>query len=247
MDGTPVWLWLNLLSLDAPLVALLWQDLAARSFGTPLSLASRIVLGLTVWAVYLADRLLDIRSAGPLPDTARHGFSRRHRRELSALLAALLMLDTYIAIADLRRSVFFYGMAVAACVAAYLSTFPLRASGWEKQVLAAVLFSTGVLLVSATGLSLLHLLLPAALFAGLCLCNLVLIELWERDRDRRLSWLAPAGVAGMAIVRPIGAWQHAVALSGILLAAVAICGPRLTVAAKRVLADAALLTPLLFR
>ncbi len=27
---TPVWLWLNLLSLDAPLVALIWQDFLAR-------------------------------------------------------------------------------------------------------------------------------------------------------------------------------------------------------------------------
>ena len=247
MPATPAWLWPNLLSLDAPIVALVWQDLAARSFGTPLHPAARLVLGLTVWAVYLADRLLDSRATALAPKTARHEFSRRHRRGLSALLAAVVLLDGFLAFGELRRAVFLDGLAVAGCVGAYLCVFPLRASGWEKQVFAAVLFSTGVLLVSGAWLGPLHLLLPAALFAGLCLCNLILIELWEKGRARRLLWVAPAGIAALAFARPVSAWQDAVGLSGVLLAAAAICGPRLTADAKRVLADVALLTPLLFR
>jgi hypothetical protein len=247
MLRTPPWLWLNLLSLDAPVVALVWQDLAARSFGTPLRPAARVVLGLTVWAVYLADRLLDVRATVPLPNTARHHFYRRHPRVMSALLAAVLVADACVAILKLRRAVFLDGVGVAVCVAAYLSIFPLRPSCWEKQVFAAMLFSIGVLLVSFTWLGPWRLLLPAALFGVLCLCNLVLIEYWEGGRKGRFIWLAPAVVAGLAMLPPAGRWQHAVTLSGVLLAAVAIAGPRLTVAAKRVLADAALLTPLLFR
>lgn len=247
MLRTPPWLWLNLLSLDAPVVALVWQDLAAHSFGNPLRLAARIVLGLTVWAVYLADRLLDIRATGPLQNTARHRFYQRHPRAMSVLLAAVFVLDACLALLELRRAVFLDGLAVAACVAAYLCIFPLRRSGWEKQVFAALLFSVGVLLVSFTWLGPRQLLLPAALFGVLCLCNLMLIECWEGGRECRFLWLAPIAVAGLAMLRPAGVWQHAVALSGVLLAIVAIAGPRLTAAAKRVLADAALLTPLLFR
>lgn len=74
MPAPPTWLWLNLLGLDAPIVALVWQDLAAHTFGNPLRASARIVLGFTVWAVYLADRLLDIRAAGAAPNTARHNF-----------------------------------------------------------------------------------------------------------------------------------------------------------------------------
>lgn len=247
MPGTPPWLWLNLLSLDAPIVALVWQDLAARSFGNPLRLAARAVLGLTVWAVYLADRLLDIRAPGPAPNTARHRYYRRHPRALGALLAAVLALDALVAILELRRAIFWDGLAVAVCVAAYLSVFPLNPSGWEKQVFAALLFSAGVLLVSFAWLGPMRLLLPAALFAALCLCNLILIEYWESGGKRRAIWLAPAAVAGLAMLRSADLWQQAITLSGILLAAIAISGPRLTVAAKRVLADAALLAPLLFR
>jgi hypothetical protein len=245
--ATPAWLWPNLLSLDAPLVALVWQDLAARSLGGPIRLAARIVLGLTVWAIYLADRLLDIRAANPPPDTSRHAFCRRHPRALTALLAAVLTLDALIAVIDLRRTVFFHGLAVAGCVAAYLSAFPMRNSGWEKQVLAALLFSTGVLLATGTAAGLMPLVMPGALFAALCLCNLILIELSERNRQHRLMWLAPIAVAAIALARPASAWHDAIALSAVLLAALALSGSRLTDNARRVLADVALLTPLLFR
>lgn len=248
MPAFPRWLWPNLLSLDAPIVALVWQDLAAHTFGNPLHTSGRIVLGLTVWAVYLADRLLDIRATHSAPDTARHNFYRRHPRELGALLAVVLVLDIFVTLVELRRAVLIYGLAVLACVAAYLSTFPLRpTSGWEKQISAAILFSTGVLLVSSTWLGPLHLLLPGILFAGLCLSNLVLVELWERHREYRLIWLAPAAIAALAVIRSNGGWDNAVALSGVLLAGIAISGRRVTVDAKCVLADAALLTPLLFR
>ena len=247
MLRTPPWLWLNLLSLDAPVVALVWQDLAARSFGNPLRLPSRVVLGLTVWAVYLADRLLDVRASGPIPNTARHQFCQRHRRAVRAVLGVVLVLDACLAILELRHAVFLDGLAVAACVAAYLAIFPLRRSGWEKQILAALLFSAGVLLVSFTWIGASRLLAPAAVFAALCLCNLVSIESWESGGKSRFLWLAPAAVAAAAMVRPGSRWCDAVALSGVLLATVAISGGRLTVAAKCVLADAALLTPLLFR
>jgi len=237
---------MNLLSLDAPVVAVVWQDLAGRSFGHPLRLAARLVLGLTVWAVYLADRLLDVRKSGPTPYTARHDFYRRHPREFIALLAAVVAVDGFLAVADLRRAVFVHGLVVAACVGAYLLIFPLRSSGWEKQVLAAILFSVGVLLVSGTWVGALRLLLPGTLFAGLCLCNLVMVELWEQGRERRLLWLAPALVAGLAMVWRAAEWTDAVAVSGVLLAGVAMAGGRLSGAAKSVLADVALLSPLLF-
>lgn len=247
MSATPVWLWPNLLCLDAPLVALAWQDLAARSFGAPLHPAGRIALALTVWAVYLADRLIDIRGEGPAPKTARHEFARRHRGVLRVLLGAVLMLGGMVAVVELRRVVLLYGLALAGCVISYLSIFPPRASRWEKQIVAAVLFSAGVLLVPATSLVKWRLVAPAVLFAGLCLCNLVLIELWEAGRAGHLIWMAPASVAALALLRPGGGWQDAVAFSGVLLAGLAVSGSRLSLDARRTLADVALLAALLFR
>lgn len=228
-------------------MALAWQDFAARVFGNPLRPAGRIVLGLTVWAVYLADRLLDSRGSEPAPNTARHHFSRRRRRELTALLGAVLAVDTFFAAVELRRAIFVHGLVVAACVALYLLIFPARSSGWEKQGFAAALFSTGVLLIPATWLGVLPLLVPGLLFAGLCLCNLVLVEVWERGQERRLIWLAPAAIAALAMAPPRSAWGGAITISGVLLTALAVSGRRLAVDVKRGLADVALLTPLLYR
>ena len=51
--------WLNLLCLDAPIVAVAWQWLFAHTFGAHLSLALRALLFLTAWLIYLADRFAD--------------------------------------------------------------------------------------------------------------------------------------------------------------------------------------------
>ena len=61
MGRTPWWLWPNLLSLDAPILAVLWQDFLSHRYAVPLRLPGRLALFLTVWAIYVADRLLDSR------------------------------------------------------------------------------------------------------------------------------------------------------------------------------------------
>ncbi len=53
------WLWPNLLSLDAPVVAVLWQILFARCFQVPVDALAALLLLLTVWLIYAADRTLD--------------------------------------------------------------------------------------------------------------------------------------------------------------------------------------------
>src|SRR3984885_4154149 len=100
--SVPFWLWPNLLSLDAPLVAILWQGYLAYRFGLPLRPAGRLVLGLTVWAIYLFDRLLDARQPPALHEAARHRYYRRHSKVMTALLAVVFSADALIAIFWLR-------------------------------------------------------------------------------------------------------------------------------------------------
>ena len=54
-----LWLWPNLLSLDAPIVALLWQILFARCFHARVETLPSVLLVLAVWLIYAADRTLD--------------------------------------------------------------------------------------------------------------------------------------------------------------------------------------------
>ena len=56
----PLELW-HLLSLDAPTVAVLWTWFIAASVHIALPLTSLLAMGLVVWMLYAADRLLDAR------------------------------------------------------------------------------------------------------------------------------------------------------------------------------------------
>src|SRR5947209_5517079 len=116
----PLWLWFNLLSLDAPLIALVWQDFLARCYPTVLHAPGRAVLGLTVWAIYLADRLLDVRHPGSPLESIRHRYYRMHRGFALLLLTAVVSVDLIVAGLWLRPAVIDNGLLLTACVVIYL-------------------------------------------------------------------------------------------------------------------------------
>lgn len=87
VNRTPFWLWPHVLSLEAPLVAVLWLAALAHLNDFTLMPGVAMGLGLAVWLIYVADRLLD---AWGLPVQAldvRHRFYRRFRWPL--VLAAM--------------------------------------------------------------------------------------------------------------------------------------------------------------
>ena len=242
----PLWLWFNLLSLDAPLIALVWQDFLARCYPTALHPAGRAVLGLTVWAIYLADRLLDVRHPAPGPEPVRHRFYRRHRVFAQTLLALILCVDLVVTALWLRPSVLDNGLLLTAGVIAYLAVFPLTGWGaltWKKP-LAAFLFTAGTFLIAWTGPGAGHpvsqLAWPAAAFCALCLGNLN-----QNASLNRWSWLLLLG-AGLAFTQSSN-WSGAIAASAAGLTGLSRWGRRISHEARGVLADALLLTPLLFR
>jgi hypothetical protein len=247
----PVWQWLNLLSLDAPLIALVWQDFLARCYPTVLRSTGRGVLGLTVWAIYLADRLLDVRHPASAAETVRHAFYRRHRTFALALLAAVVCADLLVTRLWLRPAVFDNGLLVTGGVAAYLGAFAFTQWGpaaWKKP-LAAFLFTSGIFLIAWTGTA--HprtqLVWPAAAFCALCLGNLLMIEKWERGQEALHGWIWPMlACACLACVRN-SRWFAAIAASAACLAVLARCGRKISGDVRCTLADAALLSPLLFR
>lgn len=257
----PVWLWFNLLSLDAPLVALVWQDFLSRCYPTTvLRPAGRCVLGLTVWAIYLADRLLDIRHPASAAESVRHKFCRRHRTLEYALLAVIVCVDLIATLLWLRPAIFDNGLMLTAGVIAYLGAFPFTgwgAAAWKKP-LAAFLFTAGTFLIAWTGAG--HptrqLVWPAAAFCALCLGNLLTIERWSRgtipliDRTTHgtphiLTWLLFLGAC--LVGAESSSWFGAIMASAAGLCALARWGRGISGDARCVLADAVLLTPLLFR
>jgi hypothetical protein len=192
---TPLWLWPNLLSLDAPLVAAVWQALFARDAGVSLALASRAALPLAVWLIYLADRLLDTAPGAPVKATARHLFYRTHR-SVCCWLSGTVAIFLCISVLFLPLRVLLNGLTVACLVAVYLVVVhgmggaPRR---WlPKEVAVGLIFGIGTVLAPFTRAS--HapeLLFPALLFGLLCWANSSAIEIWEGGHaDRASAWVA---------------------------------------------------------
>jgi hypothetical protein len=252
----PIWLWFNLLSLDAPLIALVWQDFLARCYPTVLHLTGRAVLGLTVWAIYLADRLLDVRCPVPASESIRHQFYRRHRTFAQTLVAIVLGVDLVATLFWLRPAIFDNGLLLTAGVVAYLALFPLTrwgAGAWKKPI-AALLFTAGTFLIAWTGAGhpIKQLGWPAAAFCALCLGNLLMIEHWSSETRPQGTGIPRAWVWLLLLCLCLASarssnWFTAIIFSAAGLCALARWGRKISGDARCVLADALLLTPLLFR
>jgi hypothetical protein len=251
----PFWLWPNLLSLDAPLVAVLWQGFLAYRFALPLRPAARLVLGLTVWAIYLLDRLLDARKPPSLPEPARHCFYRRHWKPMAVLFAVVASADAAIAILWLRPVVLRDGLIPLAGVLIYLAIFHGSSVKIPKEIAAAALFTVGTFVTAWAVLPCPSLAWAAVAFFILCLANLVAIESWECSNPpphALTRWLARTylvWVPGAVILCALlghNEWYASIAVSTAACALLYGIGRRLSLEARRALVDGVLLSPLLF-
>jgi hypothetical protein len=263
LAGTPWWLWWNLLSLDAPTVALVWAAVFARVGGIQLGAASEVVLGLAVFLIYAIDRLLDGWNAASGADLQeRHLFCARHRRVfvVSATLAAagiLWMAARALPITETRA-----GVALASIVAVYI----LAIQVWRglatrlpsKEWAVGILFAAGTTLPlwSRAGKLESGIWLLIIMFGLLCALNCLLIDSWESEIPARNSASAghlPVGTwsAILGLGAAIFSWSErihaaqaqafsAIALGAILLLVLNEQRRRLSRPALRVLADAAL-------
>jgi len=264
-DSAPFWLWPNLLSLDAPLVAVLWQDFLAYRFELPVRPAWRVVLGLTVWAIYLLDRLLDARKPRVLDEPARHRFYRRHSNAMALLFGVVLAADAIATLGWLRPAMLHGGLIALGGVLVYLAAFhiPAKTGQLPKEIAAAVLFTAGTFLTAWITLPCPRLAWAALAFFILCLANMIAIETWEwRELPKMRAhappphvltrWLArtyllwvPLAVI-LCVIAGRNEWYASIALSAGACALLYAAGRHVSLEARRALVDGVLLSPVLF-
>lgn len=242
----PLWLWPNLLSLDAPLVAVAWQALLSAVTGTPLWPVGRAILFLTVWLIYILDRVLDVRRPASVSEAARHRFYRAYGREMTALAAVIAVVDVLLIFFEVHPAVFRAGLVTFAGVCLYFGLLHASRVRFPKELFVALLFTMGTFLVAfARSESPLSLLPLAGPFLVMCLANVIAIELWEGGAvawvaRTYLFWVLPLVLC--PLVWP-GPWSWAIALSSGALVALHLSGDRLGLGLRRALVDAVLLVP----
>ena len=214
------WLWPHLLGLDAPLVALSWQDWWSRTERVPLAISQRALLGLGVWLIYLADRLADTTRGAPGDcATARHAFARTHRHALLVLATVVAATLVVLAPCVLPASEFGGGLLLLAAAGAYFWLIHRRRSQrWTarlpKEAAVGGMFALGTAFFAwcRPGLPAWTFVAAVVLFGAVCFANCALITSWERNLcdparpvlvPERLS-LAGHGRVAFAVLAPGG-------------------------------------------
>lgn len=266
----PPIIWLNLFCLDAPLVAVAWQWLFARSFGAHLTWPLRVLLFLTAWLIYLGDRFADtMRLPADAPRSERHRFCQDHMVGWWVAIVVIFVVDAGLALRTLDLQLLFLGGTLAIICAVYLFLNHLLGGRWRpvpmKEKAVGVLFAAGTTLAvvgQLPGLTI-SFAFAVVLFAMLCTLNCLCIASWERELDAAqgktsllTGWpsaeraLRPLGlfVVGVSLVLAI-VWRFAAPL-WICFAVSALFLNRLHAASslprdnRTALGDLVLLTPL---
>jgi len=186
----------HLLSLDAPTVAMLWTWFIARASRMRLPATAVLAMGIAVWMLYAADRLLDSRAlttAGGLDKgsraefQARHYFHRSHERRFRCgILAASIGLAVMLPQLSpqsirlyLCLGTFLFGYFVV--IHFNSSVSGARVHRLPKELAVGVFFSAATFIPTVAGdPGLRPALMPGAiLFAVLCSLNCLFIYRWE--------------------------------------------------------------------
>jgi hypothetical protein len=239
-----LWLWPNLLSLDAPLVALLWQVLFARCFHARVELLPSVLLVLAVWLIYAADRTIDSWTGSCL--RPRHLFYRRHWRALLPAWIAALAAGAVLAWTRLSSGLLYSGVALGVAIVLYFALLHRGMFLKTKEAAVAVLFALGATLSAWRNVRTAADVESIVLFSCLCWINCVAIEHWESDS--RWPVAIAAGAVALAAVLLLFAQRPviggAVAASALCFVLLDCARRRFSKDALRVLADVALLSPL---
>lgn len=131
----PWWLWAHVLSLEAPLVAVLWQSALAHAHGLTLPPMLGAGLALACWLIYVLDRTLDTLSTDVVLDR-RHVFYRRHRRFiLLGVVPPAFAALAWMALFVIPEGVLWQALGLSLLVALYLASWSAQGSRVWRDLL----------------------------------------------------------------------------------------------------------------
>lgn len=172
----------NLLSLDVAGGAIVCALFFSKLLSVTPYIQGMIALGLTVWVIYTADRLLDVRSLTNAAASERHKFHQQYQKPLWIVSITIGLIVVGL-VFFLRPPVLLGGIYLSIVVAFYLL---LQKYLKGKEVFVAMLYTAGVMLpswsVTSVNISMAHYLLVVQLFS-VALINLLLFSWFEYESD----------------------------------------------------------------
>lgn len=218
----PWWLFPNLLSLDAPLVAVAWLAVFAKTWRLVYHpWEAYVALGLVVWVIYVADRLIDasLRKGTPNRCEPRHLFHWKYRKFFAASAGVASLGALFLVIRYMPYSIFGYLLVAIVLVGGFFGLSLLSEQDSDeipylKNVMAGTAFAFGVGLLAyvynqSEGFFATMTSREIICFAVLCIMNISAIDLWEhanRSQDvevkatDELALTLPLALLGLAAI-----------------------------------------------
>jgi hypothetical protein len=186
-ERRPWWLYLNLLGLDAPLIAVIWLFLFARTWRVDYHpWQAYAALGFAVWTLRIAMKLLQGSMASDVSS-----FAMVHRKPLKVAAVVSGVFAVTLTVMSFPLSVYTYLLVGAVFVAGYfaLTLFSPQEGneiGYARHTLGGVAFAYGTALTAQVylpGFGFQDLMFSREFicFAVLCLLASSALELWERS------------------------------------------------------------------
>lgn len=178
------WQWPNVTALDAAAIAISWQWVFATSTGTHLSIYTYLILGISVWLTYMADRLFDVKQCMTEQLLSnRHQFAKKYQTKLWRCWWCLLCVDVGIALYGLTMDELRAGICLmVVCLLYTFANQRLSSRFFPKEICVALIFTGGVAIFQKTAIDYLALLV----FALLCLASCLTIGHKEHEVDKAL-------------------------------------------------------------
>jgi 4-hydroxybenzoate polyprenyltransferase len=187
--------------LDVAFGAIISSLFFAKVYGTSPSLISLFSLGLTVWLIYTADRLLDVWDAKGEVSSERHRFHKKNQNLLVGFLIITTIIDSglifFMPVLIIKR-----GLFLSLVVIGYV-LFRRNLSVF-KEFFVAVLYTAGVILpVVPSVLMSPYELMPLLQFFLIALLNLIIFSWYEKESDLKDNQDSIATNIGESTLRTI--------------------------------------------
>lgn len=244
----------HLSSLDAPLVAVVWTYYLSLHLALRPSFALMLLMFISVWLVYVIDRILDGQGAYPHLHQLRHRFHRRYIRIFLTTACILVCFIPSVLCVCMHDSLFDAYVALSCGVGGY---FVLVHTGvlLPKELLVGVNFGVAcslprLALANMDWQAGCELFLLCVLFS----LNCYFIRFWEshtHDANARIALVILSMLACILGLIAVALHASSFALAPILASTCALWMLHATrfyfsKAVLRSMADAVLLSPLLF-
>ncbi len=183
-----VFRYIQFLSLDVVLGAILSSMFIAALIGVSLTTEILIGLGIAIWLIYTADHLIDAKKIKGEAINPRHAFHQKHFKSIATIGLIAILIGTWN-ISFLPLETVKFGGILTFCVAVYFVTIRLadRKSLWHKEMSAAMIYSFGIFAgpLSLSGDIPYSTIFLFVQFSIIVILNLFIFPIFEVESDRK--------------------------------------------------------------